>query len=687
MIRTLFTGAVLGSTATLAGGQDTVPEPRMLVRGMYDQVVLDSDVTRFAVANPDVLSVEPIDSRELLVGGLEHGRTSLFVWLADGTTSSTLFVVEPDLSVLRTALADIDPNIQVESAPDRAVLVLTGTVPDINTRDAAVLTAEAYLAAGRTGTRGPLLAADEDGAEEVGVLEPGDVPSSSLRGRVVDLLRVTYLPDRLEDRIERSIAPYGGDEVTVTRVQVGLLPDDANDVFILDGSVPDQVTLTRMLFVASRTITGGVATNSFNSDIRVLADESGALTQVRNLFGAGAAGGGGAGQQQGLQTPGNSALGGGGGGQQSALLANRIGAQIGRSKVVEAANGRLLSLVDVEHLPLVRVDVRLYEVNTSRLRTWRSDVTAILSDFDQGALLPSGAADAVQGANAASVGQDDIQGVLGFLDGGLASQTQLVSGGFAVDALFQLLVQEEVARTLSNPSLTVLSGELAQFQVGGQVPIPVALTIGGGTDQVLNAVEFREFGIDLTVRPLVEEIESDRITLDVIPRVSLPDLALTEAIGAATGAPTAATAFESRATRTHTRVFDGDALLIGGLTTQRERDALGRTPWLGDVPGLGWLFRNEATESEETELVVVIMPVVLREARPEADLWVFPSTDEVLQACLDAVTPPPPPEEPAQVDPDTSDLPLQDPQQGPSGVPREDLQQESAGPASPASVD
>ncbi|MEM1451264.1 MAG: pilus assembly protein N-terminal domain-containing protein [Planctomycetota bacterium] len=631
MCSTLIAAAFLVSPAPIqAETEESEPEVRTVADGMHDRVTFDVNVSRVAAADEDIIDVEAIDSRELLVTGLAHGRTSVFVWLADGTTRSIVYRIEPDLTLLRAALADIDPGIEVESAPDRAVLVLKGTVPNLFVRDAAVRAAEAYLNADRSDEPSPIIGTGQDGATAVA---PGsDGTGGPRNGSVVDLLRVASLPAPLEGRIADAIEPLSRGEVSVRRVQLGIYPDDEADVFVLEGSVPDQVTLSRLLFVASRTISGGITGGT--SEVRVLADEGGALVQVRNLFGAGALGGGGA-QQQGLQSANNDALGGGGGGgRQGAFLANRIGAQVGRAKVVEAADGRLLSLVDVDYLPLVRVDVRLYEVNTTKLRTWRSQLTVIGSDFDQGALLPAPAAVGIQGDNAASVGQDQLQGLLGFLDGGLTSQAQLVSGGFAVDALFQLLVQEEVARSLSNPTLTVLSGELAQFQVGGQVPVPVALTVGGGTDQILNAVQFRDFGIDLTVRPLVEEIDSDRITLDVVPRISLPDLALTAAIGDATGETSATTAFESRATRTHTRVFDGDALLIGGLTTQQEEDIQAKTPWLGNVPGLGWLFRNEASETDITELVIVVLPAVVRDARPEARLWAYPSTEEVLRSCF-----------------------------------------------------
>ena len=252
--------------------------------------------------------------------------------------------------------------------------------------------------------------------------------------------------------------------------------------------------------------------------------------------------------------------------------------------MIQAADGRILSLIEVEHLPLVRVDVRLYEVNLNRLREWRNDLGIIVSDFDQSSLLPNADAVDLQGLGAASVADGDVQNVLRYLDGGITNGLQLVEGGFAVDNVFQLLVTRDIARAISRPSLTVLSGELALFQVGGEVPVPVAVTVGGGTDQILNGVEFRQFGVQLAIRPLVVETGSELITLDLTPRISLPDLQLTAALRQTSGTDTGTTAFESRGARTHARLLDGQALVIGGLITQREDTSQGKTPWLGDIP-------------------------------------------------------------------------------------------------------
>lgn len=606
-------------------GQDA-SEPRVLVEATHERLEFDRDITRIAVGRSETLSVEILNTRELLVLGRESGRTSVVVWFADGEIETLDFLVEPDLTLLRSILEGIHPGIRVDSAPAHDALILRGSVPRLAHFRAAEAAAGAFLQKSSKGeSSGPIVPGDDD----VGV-QPAD-SGNRRNGAVVNLLQVDEVPILADETIRRALEPLVGDSVTVRRVSVGALLDDSRDLFVLEGSVPDQVTLTRVLFLASRALLGDET--SGRNDIRVLADEAGALTEVQNPFGSAAGAGGGRGNNQGLSF----GLGGGSnqgrGGQQ---LVNRIGSNLGRAKVVEAAGGRVLSMITVEDLPLVRVDVRLYEVNLTRLRQWRNEIGLLGSNFDQGSLQPADIATGLQDLGAASVGQDDLQGALGFLGGQLGGQAQYVAGGFAIDSLFSLLVREQVAQTLSRPTLSVLSGEPALFQVGGQIPIPVAVTVGGGTDQILNSVEFREFGIQLAIRPLVEEIDSETLTLDLLPQVSLPDLDLTAAIGSATGASPGTTAFETRGTRTHMRLRDGDALMIGGLISQRQQEALSKTPLLGDLPVLGPLFRNETRDSEEVELVIVVNPVIVRPRRPDAQVWAFGDTSEILEGCLEA---------------------------------------------------
>jgi type II secretory pathway component GspD/PulD (secretin) len=196
------------------------------------------------------------------------------------------------------------------------------------------------------------------------------------------------------------------------------------------------------------------------------------------------------------------------------------------------------------------------------------------------------------------------------------------------------LEQVGVARSLSTPTLTVLSGEQAQFQVGGDIPIPLSFAPAFGTTEtqgatpgVFSSVTFLSFGIQLGVRPLVGD--DDTLTLDVLPLITTPDTALTTSLRATTGTALLTTALQSRSLRTSARLQDGQALVIGGLYSRNTDDTTQSTPGLRDVPGLGWLFKNLNRTDDSTELIVVVNPVIVRDPIPAVALWEYPQPFEV----------------------------------------------------------
>ena len=93
--------------------------------------------------------------------GRETGRTTLIVWFANGSSREYLFSVRRDLSVLEHALKLVNPSIEVESAPDRDAIVLTGRVPNVLVSQTAEAIARSYLDASnnRRGAAEPLVAA------------------------------------------------------------------------------------------------------------------------------------------------------------------------------------------------------------------------------------------------------------------------------------------------------------------------------------------------------------------------------------------------------------------------------------------------------------------------------------------------------------------------------------------------
>lgn len=621
---------VQSAVVELSGMQDATQ--RILAEGAHSRLLLSKPIGRIAVGDPEILSHETLSELEVLLLGESAGRTSLIIWYRDGTTETLLLSVEPDLSLLRQALADIHPAIQVSIAPDRDAVVLRGVVPDLSFAQTAEAAAHTYLRA---------TSADQN-ADPVPLGAPGTAPvapqqTSTSDAAVINLIQVERLPALADVRIQEALHALGWTGVRVSRVTRGLLPDDSLDLFVLEGQVESQVALARVLHLAARAILGGDQAN----DVRVMADEGGAISLGGN--GNFQANNGG---QQGGQTPFSTNAGGvfgGAGASGRGQLTNRISSNLGRAKVIQAAEGRLLSFVEVSELPQVRVDIRIYEVNRSEILSQGANLVGIVSDFNQGDLLPAGGAAAAQGSGAASVGGGasgkDIQDVLSFLDSGASNQLQIAGENVALDATFSLLESLGMARSLGRPTLTVLSGELAQFQVGGEVPISqsfaTATTTGspdGVTPGVFNSVVFRPFGVQLGVRPLVDE--DGRITVDLLPEIVQPDDELTTLLRETTGQTQQSFGFETRALRTTARLLDGQAMLIGGLVSRSRSKSESRVPLLHELPVLGWLFRREEISEEELELVIVVHPTVVREPNNRARLWMFPDPLNALQSAV-----------------------------------------------------
>ncbi|MBK7876183.1 MAG: pilus assembly protein N-terminal domain-containing protein [Planctomycetes bacterium] len=496
-------------------------------------------------------------------------------------------------------------------------------------------------------------------------LLPGEGDDKSKR--VINRLSVSDRPMSVEQVMQDAIRSLGCPKVVVRRVVSTEFPGDG-DIVVLEGSVPTQTHLVRAVTLAgkvfqqqeitkkkregkfetireidpsgqSRTTERELKLSDSSNDIKVVADESGALhrTGTRAFGGSSNAVG--------------SVLGAAGGSSGSSnniqrLLDNQIDSNIARAKVLEMAEGRVLSFLTVEDIPTVRVDIKLYEINRTALLTWNSQQSGGVTDFKTGSTLrdPSFVQNPVTGEflpnpTTTPVDNPDLRNVVSFLGGGLSNRLQISGNHLQIDSLLSLLEKEGIARSLSNPQLTVLSGELAFFGVGGSVPVQNSVVTqfgsgsggnsqAGGVAGILNQTVERDFGVRLSVRPLVEE--DGMITLDVVPSVSQPDSDLTRQIRESTGQSLATTAFQERSLRTSARMRDGGTLLIGGLTSHSRTDNTNQTPFLHKLPIIGNLFKGYSYGDDDRELVIVVNPVIVREAPKEAPMWAFPDTRELM---------------------------------------------------------
>jgi pilus assembly protein CpaC len=147
--------------------------------------------------------------------------------------------------------------------------------------------------------------------------------------------------------------------------------------------------------------------------------------------------------------------------------------------------------------------------------------------------------------------------------------------------------------------LTALSGETASFLAGGEFPIPI------DSDDDGLQIEFKEFGISLAFTPTV--LSSNRISLRVRPEVS--DLSDKGAINIG---GLVIPALTTRRAETTVELASGQSFAIGGLMSTDIENAVSKYPGLGDIPILGTLFRSQRFQSNETELVILVTPYLVR---------------------------------------------------------------------------
>lgn len=612
--------ALLISVSVSAPGSALASALESLVIGENTRMVFDRDLVRIAVGDPGIASVQMITNREILVLGRRAGQTNVLLWFVDGRVAEHTVAVQRDLALLSDALRSIHPDIRVSSAPDQNAVVLRGIVPEARYSRAAEKMTRDYLRGGSTtvGRRsGSLIlgagddasGAAEDAPSEDGVAEGEGGPDFLLEdardrrgGRVINLIRVDDVPPPLEERLARAVSDSSVEGITVRRLTAGLLPDDGRDTFVLEGTVRTQVDLVRALLAAARTIDDRARADQ----IRVVADESGSLAGQSQGGGMGAGGGGGA-----MIAGVGGTIGGGGG-----LGRNNLQANVARAKALSLASGRILSFIEVSELPHVRLETRIYEVNRSRLSSWQPRVDILLENTDEfdSTATPS-----------------DVQGAISLLrDGVIFGSAQYVNDRVAIDLALDMAETASIARALARPTLSVLSGEIATFNAGGQIPINVTVdtTTSATSGTLLSSTIFAEFGINVSVRPLVGE--DDVITLDVTPVISQPDFDLTAELVESTESQQTTTAFQTRSLRTTTRLRDGQSFVIGGLL----QTTLGRgsdfTPWFHRVPGLGWLGKTRDDQTDELDFLVVVTPSLNYEPDYRTAMWAYPDAGEIL---------------------------------------------------------
>jgi pilus assembly protein CpaC len=181
----------------------------------------------------------------------------------------------------------------------------------------------------------------------------------------------------------------------------------------------------------------------------------------------------------------------------------------------------------------------------------------------------------------------------------------LFSQRYDLGVVIRAMQQRGLFQSLAEPNLVAESGKEASFLAGGEFPIPVVQ--GNGANSAVS-VQFKEFGIRLNFTPTVVE---NRVRLKVRPEVSTLDFGNAVVMNGFR-----IPALSTRRTETELELLDGQTFAIAGLINNRMSSTMQKVPGIGDIPILGHLFRSRAAQKDQTELVVMITPMILNTDSP-----------------------------------------------------------------------
>ncbi len=259
-------------------------------------------------------------------------------------------------------------------------------------------------------------------------------------------------------------------------------------------------------------------------------------------------------------------------------LANKFSASQGGSSDVDTTINTML----VQGEDQVMLKVKVVEIQRNVIKQFGIDFSAMI---EAGAFafnlasVPLGAA-AINKASGAA--------------------TSYSSGGIAIDSVIRAMEGDGLVRTLAEPNLTALTGQSASFHAGGQFAVGQTCSSTNSTSTSNCATEFKDYGVTVNFSPTV--LSDDRIVLKIKTDVSeLGDIT----VG---GVPS----LNQRNAETTLEMPSGGSMMIAGLISQSTRQSLDATPGLKKLPILGTLFRSRDFQSNETELVIIVTPILVR---------------------------------------------------------------------------
>ena len=272
------------------------------------------------------------------------------------------------------------------------------------------------------------------------------------------------------------------------------------------------------------------------------------------------------------------------------------------AKLTVGSGVTLSNQLHVGGSPQINLRVRVAEVSRAVSRQLGFNWSTVLSAGNVAFGLQTGRLTGV--AAGGSLIANGINGLFGSV------ASKHVNGSTVLDAM----ATEGLATILAEPNLTAMSGSSATFLAGGEIPIPVPQALG------TVSVEYKKYGVSVAFSPTV--LSSERVSIKVSAEVSALDAANAVQLNNAQ-----IPALTTRRAETTLELASGQSFAIAGLIQNDDSNNVQRLPGLGELPVLGTLFRSNAFQRKQSELIIVVSLYVVRPTRrmphdPTADVRV-----------------------------------------------------------------
>lgn len=261
-----------------------------------------------------------------------------------------------------------------------------------------------------------------------------------------------------------------------------------------------------------------------------------------------------------------------------------------------APEGKVKNLLEVGGVQQVMLEVRVSEISRSLLKRFGVNFTAI-SDSGKFGVSKLASLTQLVKPDEANI---DSGGPFGlFVSPAVNALFRFSANGTDWTGFVDALKQDGLLKILAEPTLISLSGQEASFLAGGEFPVPIPQGLG------TVGIEYKSFGVGLTFTPTV--LSENRINVKVSPEVSELDYSTAVELEGFI-----VPGLSTRRASTVIELADGQSFAIAGLLKDNVRDVIDKFPLLGDIPVLGNLFRSSAYRNEETELIIIATPRLVK---------------------------------------------------------------------------